>query len=327
MKKLAWLPLLALLFTACTKGTGERYLIFKFKFDPTMPHQNSYGRDTTIGWGNAAQTPTINSIAADYIELSNTDSTKLGSGLILLQSPLFKDYRDSAIDINKLTFTKEGEAFFTIPLTAVAPGTYNNLRLSVAYQNFNVDYKLDTAISSFIAPNGVTYPAGNFSGMFNGTVASFIGYNNYVDKNGIYINTKLTDKINDFAPQGYWALETIIGSGSHNYPALSLTDRTYYTTVVNPFHDKIAMPTPSSIITGAFMGYKYDKTGMTAPTQTIKPLVITGAETESIVIECNLSTNKSFEWRDDISNGNWEPFKGEPVVDMGFRSFKPFIIK
>jgi hypothetical protein len=56
------------------------------------------------------------------------------------------------------------------------------------------------------------------------------------------------------------------------------------------------------------------------------PLVITGNETEDIVITVSLSTNNSFEWQDN-GDGIFEP--GPPandvVVDMGVRGMIPIV--
>ena len=54
-------------------------------------------------------------------------------------------------------------------------------------------------------------------------------------------------------------------------------------------------------------------------------LVITGNETQDIVIRVSMSTNKSFEWVDTNGNGKWDATKGEPVVDMGLRGMIPHI--
>jgi hypothetical protein len=40
------------------------------------------------------------------------------------------------------------------------------------------------------------------------------------------------------------------------------------------------------------------------------------------VVEISLSTNKSFEWIEVVSDGKWAPTKGEEVVDMGIRGMK-----
>ena len=80
------------------------------------------------------------------------------------------------------------------------------------------------------------------------------------------------------------------------------------TTIVNPLFATSPVPPGSCIVTGAFAGAK---------------LKITGTETSDIVVEVSLSTNRSFEWKELIPNGKWEPLSGEPVVDMGIRGMIP----
>ena len=53
------------------------------------------------------------------------------------------------------------------------------------------------------------------------------------------------------------------------------------------------------------------------------PLTITGKEAKDINIVASLSTNKSFEWKEVVANGKWDPAKNEKIVDMGIRGMKP----
>jgi hypothetical protein len=65
------------------------------------------------------------------------------------------------------------------------------------------------------------------------------------------------------------------------------------------------------------------------------PLRITGAETRDITVTLSFSVNKSFEWVDTNSNGQWDlqlnnntdPADDvmEPVVDMGLRGLIPTV--
>ncbi len=55
-----------------------------------------------------------------------------------------------------------------------------------------------------------------------------------------------------------------------------------------------------------------------------QPLVITGQETEDVVITVSLSTNNSFEWIDN-GDGHYEPLAGDLVVDMGIRGLIPIV--
>jgi hypothetical protein len=56
--------------------------------------------------------------------------------------------------------------------------------------------------------------------------------------------------------------------------------------------------------------------------QFLNPLVITGNETQDIVVTVSLSTNKSFEWLENSTPGYYEPALGDVVVDMGVRGMK-----
>lgn len=309
MKKFAWIPLLALLFASCTKSTEptERYLIFKFKFNDTLPRLNDTGAVVGVGIGNAAQNPVFNGISAHYLELVPTANTLLGQGQFWMLGAL----KDSAIDFSKATVTSDGEAFFTMPLSAIKPGIYEWLRISLAYQNYDVKYRMDTVI------NGVS-----FNSDFNGTIASFIGFNTFIDD--YTIKTKKVS-INGKRRQGYWGFETTVGSGGFYYPAITKTGQApdSATTVVNPLFATSPVPKGSCVVTASFKQTKYYKDGTSADIAT--PLTITGLEKESIIVECNLSTNKSFEWREIVNNGMWDPLRGEQVIDMGIRGMRPII--
>jgi hypothetical protein len=308
MKKIAWIPLFALLLASCTKiGTTERYLIFKFKFNDTLPRLNDTGAVAAINSGNAALSPIFNKMSVHYLELAPNANTLLGQGT----SWLLGRVRDSAIDFSKSILAGEGETFFSMPLSAVKPGTYEYLRLSLAYQNFDVPYRMDTVV------NGVS-----FNSNYIGTVASFIGYNTYIDD---YLIKTKSFTVNGKRRQGYWGFETIVGSNGFSFPAVTKTGQApdSATTVVNPLFATSPIPKGSCVVTANFNQTKYNKDG-TSNTFSA-PLIITGTEKQSIIIECNMSTNKSFEWREIVFNGMWDPLRGEQVIDMGIRGMKPVI--
>ena len=313
MKKIAWIPLLALLFSSCTKtGVTERYLILKFKFDPTQERLNN--RDSLVPTpppGYAALSPMVNGMSTSYVELSPDSTTPLGMGTILYIGAM----KDSAIDFSKSVIAGNGETFLQIPLSSLKPGKYNWLRFSVAYQNFDVQFKMDTVV------NGVS-----FSGNYNGTMAAFTGHRTYFDNNGYVIKSKrvVAGIQNQTRNQGYWGFETIVGSGGYYFPAETRTGQTQdsATTVVNPLFATSPVPKASSVVTGGFNQTKYNKDG-TSSTFTA-PLVITGTEKESIIVECSISTNKSFEWIETVYDGKWDPWR-ELVSDMGIRGMKPTI--
>jgi len=308
MKKIAWIPLLALFFASCTKsGVTERYLILKFKFDPTQERLNDTGGIATIPAGNAALSPIFNGMSTHYVELASDSITPLGMGTILYLGAL----KDSAIEFSKSVIAGNGETFLQIPLSSLKPGTYKWLRMSLAYQNYDVPYRMDTIV------NGVS-----FNSNYIGTLASFIGYNTYI---GDYMIKTKKVTVNGKRRQGYWGFETIVGSNGYYFPAVTKTGQApdSATTVVNPLFATSPVPKGSCVVTANFNQTKYYKDGTSTTFQA--PLVITGTEKESITVECSMSTNKSFEWREIVFNGMWDPLKGEQVIDMGIRGMKPTI--
>ena len=58
------------------------------------------------------------------------------------------------IDFEKNTIVKNDSIFFKIPLKSVTPGTYEYVRVSLAYQNYEVKFLLDTNINV----GGTNYP-------------------------------------------------------------------------------------------------------------------------------------------------------------------------
>jgi len=197
--------------------------------------------------------------------------------------------------------TKNKETFFEIPLKDVTPGTYKYLRVSIGYQNYDITYRVDTTYTY----NGVDYPV---NGDFTGTLASFIGFNNYITN---YKIKTQAEQIYANKKQGYWAFESTMNiyGNPYNYvtngqvPAGAIT-------VVNPLHDSSPIPAGSCLVTGEFQN---------------NALVITGSETKDIKVKVKISTNNSFEWKDLNGNGKFDPLKGEYTVDMGVRGMAPVV--
>jgi hypothetical protein len=171
------------------------------------------------------------------------------------------------------------------------------MRLSLAYQNYDIRFNLDTVISGLPV-----------KGEFTGTVASFIGFNSYIKS---YTLKTDTIKVNGNRKQGYWGFEsTGLIAGSQHTLKTSGQAPEGATTVVNPLFASSPIPAGSCVVTAAFKPGK---------------LVITGKEQHDIVVEVGISTNRSFEWKEVINNGKWDPLKGEKVVDMGIRGMIPTI--
>jgi hypothetical protein len=277
-------------------GTGPR-LIFKFKFDSTQVRLNNIGQPSSVASGNAAQSPKFKLMSQHYIELANT-LTPLGGGAVLYHATETTAGGSTAIDYCASIQSKEGSAFFSIPLSSITPGSYEWLRVSLAAQFYDITYK------STLIP-------GNHLG--TGTVASFIGYKTYLKGYQInghnYIPSGTAGGVGNHL-QGYWGFETsplgITSWFDGQAPAGA-------TTVPNPIFASSPIPPGSCVVTGQFVNLANAQS----------PLVITGSETQDIVITVSLSTNKSFEWHEVNADGLYEPTAGEYVVDMGIRGLKP----
>jgi hypothetical protein len=308
MKKYILIASAFFAFASCKKNDEEPIvnsstanLIFKFKFDSTQVRLNNIGGVSTIPIGNAAQNPTMNKMSAHYVELTPTAFTGLGNGAVVYRAAETATGGTSAIDFSKATLASNNEVFLTVPIKNISIGTYEYLRVSLAYQNLDVKFHLDTTLN--IPPAGATV----ISQDFPATIAGFIGFNTYINSFPIK-NQSITVNVNKL--QGFWAAET---SGTIAGFPFSNTQMgqapANATTVVNPIFATSPVPQGSCLVTGAFVGGS--------------KLKITGAETQDIIVTVSLSTNKSFEWTDTNGNGKWDITKGERVVDMGLRGMIP----
>jgi hypothetical protein len=278
-------------------GSGP-YLIFQFKFDSTQARLNSFGGTATIPSTNAAVSPKFNKMSAHYIEMAPNDLTPVGGGKVLYRAPETNcDGGENAISFCQSVVVREGKTFFAIPMSQITPGTYKWLRISLAYQNYDIPY------INAVSTGSVTQW---------GTVASFIGFNTYVNqykiKNTIMYPTAATGGPGNHK-QGYWGFETMISTATWTTDGQPAAGGT---TVVNPISSTSPIPAGSCLVTGYF----YD-----TMSSANSPLVITGSETTDKIITVSLSTNKSFEFTDVTGDypGYYEPMKGEFPVDMGIR--------
>jgi len=272
-------------------------LIFKMKFDSTQARLNNVGQPSTLADGHAAQSPVFNNMSVHYIELASNAFIALGQGSVLYKAAETTAGGSNAIDFSKSTFAANGETFFSMPLKDIPAGTYEWLRVSLAYQNADVKFKVDTTVA------GIT-----INQDFVGTLAGFIGFNTYITSYKVK-NQSLT--VNGNKAQGYWGFETVLSGGGYTYPFITSGQAPAgATTVVNPIFATSPIPQGSCVVTAAFVPGK---------------LTITGNETNDIIIECSFSTNNSFEWIDFVQDGRWEPSKGEQVTDMGIRGMIPTI--
>lgn len=284
-------------FTGCQKSTdangstSSANLVFKFKFDSTQTRLNNVGQPSPIAAGNAGQSPVFNKMSAHYIEMTLSAMTPLGGGTVLYRAEETTIGGSNAINFEKASLAGNGEVFFTIPIKDIKKGDYEWLRVSLAYQNFDVKYLVDTTIS------GITVKQ-----QFPGTLAGFIGFNTYIKTLKIK-NQNIA--VNANKKQGFWGFETTVNLAGATYPyATSGQAPEGAITVVNPIFATSPIPQGSCVVTAAFAPGK---------------LSIRGNETKDILVEVSLSTNKSFEWKEVINDDMWEPSKGENVVDMGIR--------
>lgn len=207
----------------CSGPESEPTLFIKLKFDPNQERLNNFGQLATIPTGNAAQSPTISRMSANYIEFAPNSLTGLGEGEIIFEGDKTTAGGEEAIDFQNAVFAGNDDFFMSIPLSQVTPGDYNWVRVSLAYQEGNID----------LLVNGVEYI---------GTLASFVGFNTYItsfDLNGSSFN------INDNKLQGFWAFETLGYTSQGQAPPGA-------TTVPNPLFDSSPVPQGSCVVTGQF---------------------------------------------------------------------------
>jgi hypothetical protein len=236
------------------------------------------GQPSEVPDGNAAQNPDFQRVSAHYVELTPNATTWLGDGEVVYEGPQTTAGGDAAIDFGQAIAVGEGQTFLSIPLSEMSPGNYEYLRVSLSYQEFQIDYL-----------------AQGFD--LNGVLAGFIGFNTYITSfavNGLNVD------VNANKLQGYWAFQTLSQVIEGQAPEGA-------TTVVNPLWDTSPIPAGSCLVTGQFA----------------EPLIISGNETEDIVVTISLSINQSFEWTEVNADGLFEPEAGEQVVDMGIRGMIP----
>lgn len=200
-------------------------LYVKFKFDKDQERLNNFGQPSAVAAGNAAQSPNFNSISAHYFELAPNAYTQIGDGTILYHAPETNVGGAKAIDFDQSKIVAEGETFLAIPLSQIEAGSYEWVRVSLAYQNYEIN----------VRSAGADYV---------GTLASFVGFRTYISSfdidNAIF-------NVNGNRDQGYWAFK--------------LNDYAYQTegqapagatTVPNPIASTSPIPAGSCVVTGKF---------------------------------------------------------------------------
>lgn len=310
MKKLLFLFFsVALMATSCKKTEepiGPK-LIFKFKFDSTQIRLNNFGNAVTdLPARHAAQSPIFHSMSAHYIELAPDSLSPLGTGDVLYRASEVGSGINLAIDFSKARFAGNNEEFYSVPIKNVAPGSYKWLRVSLAYQNYDIKIKYENTAQ----------PIAN--GLYDGNVASFVGFNTYLKTYKVKTQNVI---VNGNKKQGYGAVELFnLPNGFPAQAPIEFQAPADATTVPNPNWNTSPIPLGSCVVTGRFA--------------TVSGFTITGNETNDVVVIVSLSTNKSFEWIDKNGDGLYQPlnaanntFVEDSVVDMGIRGLVPIIMQ
>ncbi|WP_299115560.1 hypothetical protein [uncultured Winogradskyella sp.] len=199
-------------------------LIIKFNFDTNQIRLDNLGQPATIPNGNAAQTPLIKRMSANYIEFAPTATTLLGQGEVIYEGAETNEGGDIAIDFQQSIFAGDDEIFLSMPLSQVEAGTYKWVRVSLAYQEGDIQVLADN------------------TGEVTGRLASFVGYNNYITDLDL---NESTITVNDDKLQGFWAFEALGFTTQGQAPEGA-------TTVPNPLFATSPVPQGSCIITGQF---------------------------------------------------------------------------
>lgn len=233
MKVKLLLPMIFALFVlnGCNKDddtpttTTGPMLYVKFKFDKNQERLNNFGQPAAVMAGNAAMSPDFNSISAHYFELAQTAYTQVGQGEVLYRAPETTVGGAVAIDFSQSKIVKEGETFLAIPLSQIKTGTYDWVRVSLAYQNYDIS----------VRASGVDYV---------GTLASFVGFRTYIGTHSI---DNSFFPVNGNRDQGYWAFAL------HDYPYSTEGQAPAgATTVPNPISATSPIPAGSCLVTGKF---------------------------------------------------------------------------
>jgi hypothetical protein len=201
----------------------EAQLIIKVKMDSTQVRLDNFGNPSTIPAGNAAQSPVYFGLGIHFIELSQNANVLPGQGTHLYKGAETTAGGSTAVDFNQALNKQSGEVFCTLPLSSVAAGTYNYLRASVTYQNYDVDYMVGSMA-------------------YTGRLASFVGFNTYLTT---YTIETQTVTVNANKTQGYFGFEGPAGVIEGQTPAGA-------TTVPNPIASTSPIPAGSCLVTGQF---------------------------------------------------------------------------
>jgi len=304
MKYFLSIFLVIFLFSFCKKenpttDSTEKFLKLKLEFDSNQERLNNLGLPEAMPAGHAGQTPDFRSMSVHFIELVPEKFTPYKSGAALhvgqevdADNPNPHGFT-AAIDFENALVMEEGEVFLEVPISAIPAGDYKHIRVSVSYQNYDVNFNLKNT------PN-----IGDLDNQ-KGTIASFLGYNVFLKS--VQVRDQMVD-VDDFKLQGFWAFETELSDPWSDFNQVSSGQALgNATTVVNPFPES-PIPPGSCVVAGSL-----DKT-----------LSIPNNPTDDLNLTLAFSINQSFEWEDTNGNGEWDldvanPQNSEKPVDMGLR--------
>jgi hypothetical protein len=74
----------------------------------------------------------------------------------------------NAINFSQSVLAGQGETFLSVPLSQLSAGTYPWIRVSLGYQNYDIDFRYTDTV----------FGLGGLD--LEGTIASFIGFNTYI---------------------------------------------------------------------------------------------------------------------------------------------------
>ncbi len=259
-------------------------LIFKFKFDSTLARLDNFGNPATIPVGNSAQSPKFQTMSAHYIEFAPNNLTQLGAGEIVYKGAETTVGGGNAVDFDQAVVAGEDVTIYSTSLSSVTPGTYEWLRVSLTYQNYDIKF-----LSS-----GVLY---------TGRLASFVGFETYITNYTINTQSVL---VYDNKPQGYWGFETTILGNPFVFEGQAAG-----TTVPNPIAGTSPIPPGSCVVTGDF------PTPLTITGNETQDIVVTiNLSTNNSFEWRDLNGDGLYEPSDGVN-------PGDTVVDMGLRGLYP----
>lgn len=240
------LAVILLTYTAaCGNGDSSAladegpWLVFDIAVDATQARLGNLGQPAEIPEGHAAQSPDFALIGIHYVELAPTALTPLGQGEIIYQSPTRDE--DGAIVFASEAKAAPGDEILRIPLAAITSGEYAWIRVSLAYQEYDLDFMFSSLA-------------------LEGRLASFVGVNTYIESFTLVDDVV---EVNAAKPQGFWAFHTDgAGVQSGQAPAGA-------TTVPNPIADTSPIPANSCVVTGPF------DTALQIPTHATEDMHIT----------------------------------------------------